>query len=532
MKHSSTKQPEEKAPAVLTPSATPPADTHLGTLSLRTPATPVRSANFTVPPSAEMGSCPATLDGLPLELKMCIIENLEELDPLLSGSTLCDEPDFVIDIDEYYRRPRWKKLSVTSRQNILNIRQVSPSFCEASWKSFGKLISDLQFRLVPADIADLGKISELPKLTPWIKALTFGTGGFEDSRLYQRKKNTSTIRGKNIQALSAHLQNEDERSEFETIISKYHKACDDQNNLLRSPGYADEFALALKAMPRLHCIRFNADDWIGANKSHLRGWLGRKEREFFDRVWNTIFDSLWHEQHYSPEGDHIIPSTYSSQSTKLNPQNYSWIYSHNQPYEGSIVVARIAEAIKSSGTRIQDLRQAGYDGILWHFQGHDLLHLQTLRIGFDHTSSMQNFRAVCGLVRCLSTLRYFEIAIPLGIRIDWTLLCKALISTPSAVERLHLDLDLLIKSTQLHAILNAHASSLCSVLFNHMTLIEEPWDVALSRIAAASFPRLKYIGIGMASQECTCLEGYPALASQAVPHICIYPATFPEKALR
>ncbi|KAF2813042.1 uncharacterized protein BDZ99DRAFT_517332 [Mytilinidion resinicola] len=168
-----------------------------------------------------MASCPATLNGLPSELKTYIVEYLHEPGPLSNGSRLCEDyfdPDFRSD-----RRPRWNKLSIASRQDILNIRQVSPDFRAASWKSFGRLISDLHFRVVPADIADLGKISEIPQLTPWIKALTFGTGGFEDSRLCQdipTSEAGSLIPGKKfIQSMSAYLQDENLRSELEKIVS-------------------------------------------------------------------------------------------------------------------------------------------------------------------------------------------------------------------------------------------------------------------------------------------------------------------------
>ncbi|KAF2812952.1 uncharacterized protein BDZ99DRAFT_246494 [Mytilinidion resinicola] len=434
----------------------------------------------------------ATLDGLPLELRMMIVEHLEEAPAPAKGNGQGGSPRS--------RQYAWMKLSMSSRRDILNIRQLSRGLWDASWKSFGKLLGDLQFRVIPDDIEDLARISSIPQLTPYITHLSFGTSGFENwqhARVMDEKRGgsqsilsflktiASLIPASIVECIPA----------FRLLIKKYEVACHGQFYFMNSEYGSNTFAAALKALPRLRSIRIDSADWIGEDKTHLRGWLDQEaDRALFDKIWELILPRL-------PKR-----SKAKEKASKLEPTTYSIYASHRG--EATAATMRITRAIEASGTKLEELTQVWGEPemidapplraipLLCRFQdpANSLFHLHTLRIQVDFSTTPQcnDFDALTSLLLKSSALKHLNLTfrgpdsrmrrLHPELARDVVPLAEALLATPSELESLSVMLEGKATEQYLLDLLTTHKGSLKAVVLEQIVLVEGSWVSLLERL--------------------------------------------------
>ncbi|KAF2493904.1 hypothetical protein BU16DRAFT_540446 [Lophium mytilinum] len=444
----------------------------------------------------------ATLDGLPLELKMMIVGYLEEAPTQPTKRVVQPYPRA--------RQYAWMSLSMSSRRDILNLRQQSCGLRDASWKSFGKLLGDLQFRVIPEDIEDLTRISAIPQLAPYITHLAFGTGTFEDwqhGRVVDKngrgdrsihsflKTMATLIPVSIVECIPA----------FRLLIKKYEVACHGQHYFHNSTYGSTTFANALKALPRLRSLRIDSADWIGEHKTHLRGWLtAPTDRALFDRIWQLTLPQMPKQPKAKP---------------KLSPTHHS-IYADLRG-QATTATLRITAAIESSGTQLETLTQAwGEDkmtgspparavALLRRFThpATSLAHLHTLRVQLDYACTAQrtDIDALTELLRASAALKHVDLTFrgpPPRVRRrhpdrleDVYPLFEGLIETPSGIERLSIRLDGVQSAEYIVMLLTAHSGSLRAVTLDRVELVGEGrWKGVLEELDARC-ERLEFVGL-------------------------------------
>ncbi|KAF2497488.1 hypothetical protein BU16DRAFT_559232 [Lophium mytilinum] len=451
------------------------------------------------------------IDNIPPEIKEFVVQHLEELYvPAFTDST--DEENI-----GFYK---WPILTEQSRCDILSIRQTSRDFRQAAWKSFGRLVGDLHFRLIGPDLDDLAEISKVADLAPWVRTLTFGTGGFNGQEIPdEQQRNIVSWPRRNsalFDELPVFMKGRKEESAFLGMVQKYMECHKNQEELYASDRGVNALMAALRTLKQVKKVRICIYDPIRKAGTHLRAWLAPEERELMMKIW---VEFLLAAEARKPRDTQATNSQVIKIAEQMHPLYKDW--SHQLSYK---VLPVILAALARSGKSLEDFRTANLDdehceaiepsvvsGLFHHLSG-TLESLHTLQITTH--GSREDDLALSNLLRTTSTLQYItiwysDVSYDMSrVPYAWQRVIPALVNTKSRFRRLSLDGPWCFSETSIRLLLQTHLESVSCLFLNKVYLfadgrlnVDGNWNRVLQDLISEKHTSLRYFYLSAVCNE-------------------------------
>jgi hypothetical protein len=244
------------------------------------------------------------MDRLPVELLSIVVAGLQEWD-------VSDEPFAHLTGTATGNADEWLVHTVGSRQDICDFRLVCRKFYNSSFHTFGELLGNKVFRITPTGLEDLQAISNMARMRPYIRRLTWGTSRCSD-----------TLEKRVMQEVM-HALPEPDKAKLLTAYSYV----DEWRQTYRGSLFAQELAQHLRRLPNLRSLSILISDFPVVNY-YLGHWP-------------------------SPSDTAMVTKSFSDSLSSLVDQG---ITGRTALQDHLTWLAPLFDAIKTTKTTIQDLR--------------------------------------------------------------------------------------------------------------------------------------------------------------------------------